>query len=965
MKRLAAILLLALAGTLPAAAQFFITTIGVPNANVGQPYGAVAINTVNGKGPVSWSFTQNQQPPPGFVVGPSLEDNTQGVFCYGVLSSGGQPICTGLVQGFVGTYTFTIRAVDFEGRISTRQYTIILQDQLVIVTATLPDGAVNEAYSVQLVATGGTGSYQWSVINGALPNGIQLSASGFLSGTAPGIAGPFNFVAQVRDLVTGIVAARQFVLNVFGGLRISTTDLPLLTVGQPIMPFQFNAAGGSGSYEWSVVNSTLPQGLMLSLDGVLTGGVLNTGAYQFLIQVEDTVQSLATQRIFTLYVTRGPLRIVETELPVAAAGTPYQTTLTPAGGLPPFTWTFSTLATQGLHIDPATGTISGTPPVPGNFQLTIAVTDAANTRAVQLFTLFVVDQVSVGTTSFPNATLNVPYLQQLRAVGGQPPYRWAIAAGSLPPGLSLDSIQGRIQGTPTVEGAFTFTLRVTDFGQRTATRQLALVVGPGIAIVTTSLADAVTNQGYSQAIQTTGGAAPLQWSIASGSLPPGMTINGATGVISGTAATAGTYTFTTHVVDAAEKTAEHQFTLIVAQPLTVTTGTLPNGGRGSSYSQAISATGGRTPYRYTVVSGTPPPGLQLSTTTGVLSGTPTTAGTYAFGVEVGDAGTQTARANYSITIGAPLTITTGDLTATFQQAFSQTLQASGGFSPYSWSMSGGTLPQGLSFNASSATISGTPNASGSFPVTFQVRDQAQQSASKSITISVSLPMLPAVNFSGLPDSSGAAQQPPVSLHLDNAFPADISGTLTLTFDSSVGGSDDMVRFSNGSRTLNFTIPQGSTDAQFANIPNPAVLTGTVAGTIRITGSFTANGADVTPNPAPSKTITIDSAAPVISSVQLQRIGNTLNVIVTGYTTTREISSGVFRFSASGNSLSQSEFTVQLSSAFATWFSNGGSNATGGLFRLTVPFNVQGDNQSVSLASVTLTNSRGASAPVGP
>lgn len=964
MKRIAALSLLALAGTLPAAAQFDITTIAVPNARIGQPYGAVAIETVNGTGPVTWSFAQNQAPPPGFVVGPSVGDSTIGVFCYGLLSSGGQPFCTGPVQGFLGTFTFTIRAVDLAGHIATRQYTIILQDQLTILTSELPDAAVNEPYFEQLIATGGTGLYRWTVIDGFLPPGIGLSLSGELSGTAPAIGGTYTFVVQVEDVLTGVLAVRQLFLNVGGGLRIVTTSLPLLTVSEEIMPFEFMATGGT-NYVWSVVNSMLPDGLTLSPGGVLTGVVLATGTYQFQVRVEDTGQGLTAQRVFTLYVTRGPLRIIETQLPVAAAGTPYQTTLTPGGGLPPFTWTFSTLATQNLHIDPATGTISGIPPAVGTFQLPVALIDATNTRVVQQFTLHVVDQVSIGTSSFPNGTLGVPYFHQLQALGGQPPYRWTVVTGSLPPGLMLDGVLGRIQGTPTAEGAFTFTLRVTDFGQRTATRQLALVVGPGLTIVTTSLADAITNQGYSQALQTTGGAAPLMWSIVSGSLPAGMTLDASTGVISGTATVAGSSTFTVRVRDAAEKTAERQFTLTVAQPLVITTGTLPNGGLNSAYSQQISATGGRTPYSFRVVSGTLPPGLQLNTVTGVLSGTASSVGTYGFGVEVGDAGTQTARANYSITIGDPLTIITGDLSAPFEQAFSQTLQASGGFPPYVWSLAGGTLPPGLSFNAPNATISGTPAVSGSFSVTFQVRDQAQQTASKTITISVSLPPLPAVSFGGLPDTSGPAQQPAVALSIGSAFPAEITGKLTLTFTSSVGGSDDTVRFSNGSRMLNFTIPAGSTDAEFANLGNPVVLTGTVAGTIQITASFAASGGDITPHPAPSKSIAIDSGAPVISAVQLQRSGNTLNVIVTGYTTTREISSGVFRFSASGGSLSQSDFTVQLSSAFAAWFGNPGSNATGGLFRLTVPFSVTGDNQSVTLVSVTLTNARGTSASVGP
>lgn len=961
MRSAALLALLALAAA-PLAAQFLITTTTVPNASLGQPYGAVNIATVNGTPPISWSFVPGQAPPLGFVVGPNPADPTSGTFCYGVLSSGGQPICTGPVQGFPGTFIFTIRAEDRAGNVDTQQYSFALQEQLIILTTQLEDAAVNQPYTVQLAALGGTGAYRWIVTSGDLPPGISLSQTGLLNGVAPNVAGSYTFVVRVEDLVTGATASRQLVLNVVGGLRILTTTLPLLTVNEQMTPFQFTAAGGN-SYVWSVVNSVLPQGLTLSAAGVLSGVPLSTGAYQFFVQVADPSQSLSAQRLFTLYVTRGPLRITESELPVGTLNTPYTAALTGQGGLPPFTWAFGTLATQGLRIDPFSGVITGTPVATGSFPLPVTLTDATGTRATREFTLVVVEALSIATASFPNATLGVPYLQVLRASGGQPPYRWSIIGGDLPPGLILDAVLGQIQGTPTAQGAYQFTLRVTDFGQRAATRQLALVVGPGISITTASLPDAITGQGYSFALQTAGGVAPLSWSVASGSLPAGLALDPFTGVISGAAVAPGSVTITIRVRDAAQNTAERTFTLYVSQPLLITTGALPNGGRGAPYSQQISATGGRAPYRWRITSGAPPPGLQLDSSTGVLSGTPSALGSYGFTVEVTDAGSQTARAAFSVVIGDPLSIVTGDVTAAFNRPFSLLLQASGGFAPHSWSMTGGSLPQGLTFDATIATISGVPSSAGTFRATFQVRDQSQQTASKTIAISVSVPELPAVNFGGLPDSANPAQQPAVALNLASPFPAAITGTLTLSFASSVGGADDMVRFSNGSRTLAFTIPAGATAAQFPGAP--ALLTGTVAGTITLTARFSAEGNDITPSPPPTKTIAVNSLPPVISSVQVQRSGSTLNVIVTGYTTTREMASGVFRFTSVASPLAQSEFTVQLGAAFAAWFGNTASNATGGLFRLTVPFSVQGDAAAVNLANVALTNSRGTSAAVGP
>jgi hypothetical protein len=146
---------------------------------------------------------------------------------------------------------------------------------------------------------------------------------------------------------------------------------------------------------------------------------------------------------------------------------------------------------------------------------------------------------------------------------------------------------------------------------------------------------------------------------------------------------------------------------------------------------------------------------------------------------------------------------------------------------------------------------------------------------------------------------------------------------------------------------------------------PAIVTGTVAGTITLTASMSAGGLDITPSPAPTKTITIAPAVPVITSVTLQQVTGGLNVVVTGYSNTREVSSGTFAFTvSSGNTLSVANLVVTLSSAFASWFGNPSSNATGGQFKLTVPFSVtQGAASAVTKVTVTLTNAQGASTAV--
>jgi len=230
-------------------------------------------------------------------------------------------------------------------------------------------------------------------------------------------------------------------------------------------------------------------------------------------------------------------------------------------------------------------------------------------------------------------------------------------------------------------------------------------------------------------------------------------------------------------------------------------------------------------------------------------------------------------------------------------------------------------------------------------------DSARGTASQTFTLTIVSPQPVTIV---IPAGAGSGQQPGIGVSIPTSATGDINGTLTLAFISSVGGTDNMVRFApSGSTSINFTIPQGSTTA-----PNVTVITGTVAGTITLTASVPGSPDVVT-------TIVIAPAVPVISSVTLQQVTGGLNVVVTGYSNTREVSSGSFTFTvSSGNTLSQATITVPLTSAYTTWFSNTASNATGGQFKLTVPFSVtQGSALAVTKVGVTLTNKQGTSAAV--
>jgi hypothetical protein len=173
-------------------------------------------------------------------------------------------------------------------------------------------------------------------------------------------------------------------------------------------------------------------------------------------------------------------------------------------------------------------------------------------------------------------------------------------------------------------------------------------------------------------------------------------------------------------------------------PLAITTSSpLPSDILGTPYSQTLTATGGVTPYSWSITSGTLPNGLNINSSTGVISGTPTATGTSNFAVQVTDASSSSVTKNFSITIQPPLTITissplpSGKVTT----PYNQTLTATGGLPPYNWSITSGTLPSGLTLY-NSGEISGNPTTTGTSNFIAQVIDEYTSKATKNFSITI-------------------------------------------------------------------------------------------------------------------------------------------------------------------------------------------------------------------------------------
>jgi serine protease len=349
--------------------------------------------------------------------------------------------------------------------------------------------------------------------------------------------------------------------------------------------------------------------------------------------------------------------------------------------------------------------------------------------------------LTITTTSLTDATSGVSYSQTLAATGGTPPYTWSLTAGELPSGLSL-SPTGEIAGTPSgTARPYQFTVEVEDGASQSVTKDLVIRLADPLSVTTTSLPGGTVGQGYSQTVSAVGGQTPYIWSLASGSLPPGLSLNASTGAITGSPTTAGTFAFTVQASDAGNpvRTDTQDFSIAVVGVLTVTTTSLPGGTVGASYSQTLAATGGHAPYGWGLASGTLPPGLGLDSSTGAITGTPTTAGTFAFTVQVAD-GAQTDTQDLSITVAsAPIVVTTTALPqGKVGVNYSATISATGGTGSYSWTRVSGSLPPGLVLTSGtpSAKLEGKPTKKGSYTFTLRVTDSLGAQATRTFTLSI-------------------------------------------------------------------------------------------------------------------------------------------------------------------------------------------------------------------------------------
>jgi|GEM_PF-1780856 len=556
---------------------------------------------------------------------------------------------------------------------------------LKVTTTELPDGQVGEAYQATLEASGGTEPYIWGIIDGVLPPGLGLeTGAGVISGT-PTEAGAFDFTVRATDAAEDTAT---------GELSIAVSE----EIPPPVEGWTDIVQVAGGDYH------------IVGLKSDRT--VVAAGSNEY-----GQLDVDGWTNIFSIAAGYGHTVGVKFDGTMVAVG------LNDDGQCDVDGWTnvYGVAAgyahTVGVEVD---GSVVA---VGSNEYGQSDVEDWALTRPFCNLSISATDGGSVTEPGEGTFTYVVGTTVELVAEPDE--------------GYQFVSWTGDADEIAEVNEAST---TITIYGNPEITASFEAVE---LVVHTTGLWDGHAGVAYEATLEASGGTEPYTWAIIDGVLPPGLALETGAGVISGTPTEAGTFDFTVQVTDAVEGTATRELSMAISEeilPLAIHTLELPDGEAEVAYEATLEAGGGTGPYTWAIIDGVLPLGLGLERETGVISGTPAIPGNLDFTVRVTDAAEVTVDRELSIAISGeilPLVYTAELPDGELGMAYEATLEATGGFPPYSWEIVDGVLPDGLGLDADTGVISGTPTEAGAFDFTVQVTDATDFIADRELSITVS------------------------------------------------------------------------------------------------------------------------------------------------------------------------------------------------------------------------------------
>ncbi|HTM14238.1 MAG TPA: putative Ig domain-containing protein [Bryobacteraceae bacterium] len=712
LKRIAIIIALGV----PASAQLAVS-ISQPYATRGVAYTGQGIA---GGGTLPYTFTITQ----------------------GALPPGLQMDGTGAITGtptHAGQYAFTISAVDSVNISGSGIASItVAGTSLTVSPVSIPQGYVGVAYApITFSVSGGVPPYVLSATS--LPPGMTFNPTTWVLSGTPTIGGSYSVDFLATDQA-GDVGTSSSLLPVPDIIPATLTDGSIGTA----YGAGFSAIGFAVTPTLSV-SGTLPPGVLFSPNsGLLSGTPTVAGTFTF--TAHATGGGLTASRIYSVIILNSPPLEIG-GVPGGTVGVPYNQTIPIFYATPPLTVTLTSgTVPPGLTLS-TSGVLSGTPTHAGQYGLTLSVVDSTGKTGTGSFLVsFVPPPLTVSPATIPGGTVGQPYSVTFSASGGEGNYRYNLAL-QVVPGLSLDSNTGVLSGTPTSGGVYNIRIDASDPASATGSQTYTLnITGPTPPFTLTplTLPDGTAGKFYSWGVNASGSLLPVTFAVTGGTPPPGLVFtpipNGIT--INHIPTTPGAYQFQITGTDSSKRSVSQNYSVnIASQAITVSPSSVPAAIATVPYSVNFSATGGTPPYTYAVFNAdsqtpTAPGGLLLSTN-GTLSGIPQ-GGTVTFTIQATDSKGMTGSWDYILAISQTTLIVTPLVLAngTLGQAYSTPMSANGGTAPYTFSLSSGVLPNGVTLS-SSGVLAGSPQQAGMFNISITAIDALGAAGSRSYQFIVS------------------------------------------------------------------------------------------------------------------------------------------------------------------------------------------------------------------------------------
>lgn len=651
-----------------------------------------------------------------------------------------------------GDYTFTLRAWNITGFV-TREFTIRISE---LPHFTTQGQAVISAATINLPYNDGVSSLSfpapsYSISSGNLPVGLTLNInSGSIIGT-PTAVGTFNFVIKATNEY-GSVETSEKTITIGSAPRV-TTDFANMTgyVGASYSDSAFFSGFPAPTYSLSA-GSVIPTGLFLNpLTGQLVGTPTTAGDYSFGITATNFVDSTST-RTYSLHVFAEPIFREETLGEISTLGERFSGNVSFFGPVdryevitcgcnPDETMESFDGLPGGLSLDSETGSVSGNSSVAGTYRFIIRAWSLSSDhysdtpiqeiairrsptwldRDVNLTAHLETDyHDSVEATSYPSATYT--------------------AVGLLPAGITLDTSTGALSGRPTTPGTYNFSIEATNVIGRISTSSFALIVSQfPVPEDATLVGEVLRNSSFADGLRFAAYPSPT-YTISSGSLPPGLSLDASTGAITGTPTTLGAYNFRIGIDSIGYYTyTTPTFNLKVEQaPLPIDASINSIASVGKNYSDAIQVEAFPLA-TYSITTGTLPRGLSLDATSGAITGIASETGEFNFIVTATNS--RGAR-NFPLTISSRKLPSKPQVTVPRTMLFGEALNASvisTGYPAPTYSITEGSLPAGVSLNRTTGQLSGTPSEAGNYSFSVVASNDEGSSVSDSYSLNISAP----------------------------------------------------------------------------------------------------------------------------------------------------------------------------------------------------------------------------------